>query len=384
MRKLQVLVDKVIGTKGNLHIPAYWMHKLLTEFINKIKKSIDAIHVPKNLSDLSNDVPYTTQYYVDNKFNNINNSLNSVNSVNSTLQQRIATVESKETSNTSKITNNTSAIQQINTTLAGKADILSIPTKVSQLFNDCAYLQDVKTGVYALTAEGELVGQDKADSTCKGVVLVTPNQQIMISQPLSYQDSYGVSQTFDWNFSVDGTPNIESIPDITQISDALLDFNGKQYTQALVEARTAYVESTGRILGTNAGYLMDKIINKDPNVNGLDYSYDEWYIPSFGQVYEVYLYHDAISAMYYKIFGVPHQASTRTILSMSEYSTNQYWAFDFYKTEKEAIKNKDDRSSIFCVRDINVQSVQDRVTKLENQVAALDVKIQELMNNSTR
>ena len=35
MRKLQVLVDKVIGTKGNLHIPAYWMHKLLTELINK-------------------------------------------------------------------------------------------------------------------------------------------------------------------------------------------------------------------------------------------------------------------------------------------------------------------------------------------------------------
>lgn len=378
-QELKHLLDKVIGTKGNLHIPAYWMHRLLTGFFDKIKQ-VDDIQIPKNLSELNNDVSYISLYDVNSRINTVNNT---INTLNSTLNQQITTVSNKATSNETKITNNTSAIQQINTTLANKADIISLPTKVSQLANDCAYLQDIKTGVYALTADGKLVGQDQADSTCKGVVLITPNQSIMISSRVGYQQQSMDYRSFNQKVALDNI-NIESIPDITQASDALLDFNGKQYTQALLEAYTDYCTSNNIILSQSAGYLMELIVNKDSTVYGIDYTYDDWYIPSLGQVYEVYLYHDAISAMYYKIYGHLHFASTHTILSTSEYSINQYWAFDFYKTEKEEIRTKDTQSSVFCVRDINVKSVQDRITQLENQVAALDAKIQELINNSTQ
>lgn len=42
--KLQSLIDRAIGKKGILRIPAWWMNKILSELLNKTEDSIPLQH----------------------------------------------------------------------------------------------------------------------------------------------------------------------------------------------------------------------------------------------------------------------------------------------------------------------------------------------------
>ena len=42
--KIQALIDKAIGKKGILRIPAWWMNKILSELFNKTEDSIPLQH----------------------------------------------------------------------------------------------------------------------------------------------------------------------------------------------------------------------------------------------------------------------------------------------------------------------------------------------------
>lgn len=42
--KLQALIDRAIGKKGILRIPAWWMNKILSELLNKTEDSIPLQH----------------------------------------------------------------------------------------------------------------------------------------------------------------------------------------------------------------------------------------------------------------------------------------------------------------------------------------------------
>jgi hypothetical protein len=70
-QELNKLLDKAIGTKGQLKVPSYWMHKILTNMQSILTDSlkyyvdynitkIDA-KIPKYVSDLYNDRNYVTK-----------------------------------------------------------------------------------------------------------------------------------------------------------------------------------------------------------------------------------------------------------------------------------------------------------------------------------
>ena len=42
--KLHALIDRAIGKKGILRIPAWWMNKILSELLNKTEDSIPLQH----------------------------------------------------------------------------------------------------------------------------------------------------------------------------------------------------------------------------------------------------------------------------------------------------------------------------------------------------
>lgn len=42
--KLQALIDRAIGKKGILRVPAWWMNKILSELLNKTEDSIPLQH----------------------------------------------------------------------------------------------------------------------------------------------------------------------------------------------------------------------------------------------------------------------------------------------------------------------------------------------------
>jgi hypothetical protein len=42
--KLQALIDRAIGKKGVLKLPAWWMNKILSEITNKTEDSIPLQH----------------------------------------------------------------------------------------------------------------------------------------------------------------------------------------------------------------------------------------------------------------------------------------------------------------------------------------------------
>lgn len=42
--KLQALIDRAIGKKGVLKLPAWWMNKILSELLNKTEDSIPLQH----------------------------------------------------------------------------------------------------------------------------------------------------------------------------------------------------------------------------------------------------------------------------------------------------------------------------------------------------
>ena len=44
LSKLHALIDRAIGKKGILRIPAWWMNKILSELLNKTEDSIPLQH----------------------------------------------------------------------------------------------------------------------------------------------------------------------------------------------------------------------------------------------------------------------------------------------------------------------------------------------------
>lgn len=69
-QELNELLDKAIGTKGNLRIPAYWMRKVFSGLMEWCKALTPDVDVPTKVSQLANDADYATSSDVDNKLSN--------------------------------------------------------------------------------------------------------------------------------------------------------------------------------------------------------------------------------------------------------------------------------------------------------------------------
>lgn len=78
--KLNELVDKTVGTKGNLQIPSYWMNKTLKDIINHFNtqdQDIDSNvqNLLTRTSDLQNRLDREKNFEIDNVYISYNNKL---------------------------------------------------------------------------------------------------------------------------------------------------------------------------------------------------------------------------------------------------------------------------------------------------------------------
>ena len=68
--KLNELIDKTVGTKGNLQIPSYWMNKTLKDIINHVNTQDQNIdfsiqHLLERTSDLQNRLNHETNFKIE-------------------------------------------------------------------------------------------------------------------------------------------------------------------------------------------------------------------------------------------------------------------------------------------------------------------------------
>jgi hypothetical protein len=76
------LLDKAVGKKGPLRIPAYWMREVLLKIMDWAEGLTPKVDVPTKISQLENDVELATQSYVnatvDYSSSNLRNEISSL------------------------------------------------------------------------------------------------------------------------------------------------------------------------------------------------------------------------------------------------------------------------------------------------------------------
>lgn len=81
------LLDKAVGKKGPLRIPAYWMREVLLKIMDWAEGLTPKVDVPTKISQLENDVELATQSYVNAQITIANNYTDSAisSAINTTL-----------------------------------------------------------------------------------------------------------------------------------------------------------------------------------------------------------------------------------------------------------------------------------------------------------
>lgn len=213
---------------------------------------------------------------------------------------------------------------------------------------------NVGDGVYAVNKNLRLIPVSEADNTCIAVALVYDRHRIMIEKNedsnQSYKDAsagYNRSYLFYWggrgmdqpgitNYnklyesdtsgylkselgSYLGTPNLPANI-TTWTSGALSDWDGKTNSEVLKE-----VTEGGE--GYNGYVTIGRVLNvflASSDAKG----YDDWYIPSCGQLSLIYMYLISVNNALLAIGGQQFNTSNN-YWSSSERSANYAWRLDF-------------------------------------------------------
>ena len=174
-------------------------------------------------------------------------------------------------------------------------------------------------GVYAVTATGELIDYNDAavDATCLGVALITDNQKIMIEKTQSYD---ATNSSFYWSMWL-YDKNVDGITEITDKAVAKADFNGKEHTNDII---AAYDEHSVTMITRDMCSVLQTF---NDGTYGSNQGFTDWYIPAFGQLYEIYTnrtnINAALTAMSSTVF------SDNYYWSSSEYDSNTGWGVHF-------------------------------------------------------
>lgn len=376
-KQLKNLIDKSIGTKGELRIHSYWMRKifsnlldyiptkasqLIEEFVEEFVEEFGEENIPTKLSQLENDADYASNQEV------------------YSLQNNVQHLES------------------------------AIPTKVSQLSNDVGYIQNiVLDGVYAVTADYQLIDYNEADESCIGVAVVAGNHKFMIEKyedaktvarkaaydefgatdtntkySFFYWGGYKTDQTALTNYtSADGTNNYGYLggTDTPQLSKdfttwttgALSDFDGKKNSEVIKTVTT-----NGAKVYAPMGIYLNKF-NAEPSEN---LGKSDWYIPSCGQLALMYLAWTDINAAFAKIGGTELAASR--YWSSSEYDSTRAWFMYF---TYDFVDNADKVGAggyyrVRLIRDIEIQGVKQRILDLETKSEELENQLSNVYTKS--
>ena len=188
-------------------------------------------------------------------------------------------------------------------------------------------------GVYAVTATGELIAYNDAniDATCLGVALITDNQKIMIEKNVNYGCYWG---RYLYGKDVSGITDSEYEYDVDD------DFCGKQYTNAII---AAYIEHSVSMDEQDMCYVL-QIFNASANNQG----YSDWYIPSYGQLVEIYQKKTDINTALTAIGSIEFSNSYWSSSEQSSY--NGWWRSLSGGDSKYASKNR--TATVRFVRDI--------------------------------
>ncbi len=165
-------------------------------------------------------------------------------------------------------------------------------------------------GVYAVTAEGELIAYDDAavDATCLGVALITDNQRIMIEKTQSYD---ATNTEFYWGKNL-YEKNVAGITETTDQAVAKADFSGKEHTNAII---AAYTEHSVAMDARDMCSVL-QTFNDGENNGG----FTDWYIPAAGQLYEIYTNKTNINA-------------ALTAMSSTAFSGSYYWSSSEFSSD---------------------------------------------------
>ena len=92
------LLDKAVGKKGPLRIPAYWMREVLLKIMDWAEGLTPKVDVPTKISQLENDVALATQSYVNATASQTENNCKShaETYTNNAIASAITTVLNKE------------------------------------------------------------------------------------------------------------------------------------------------------------------------------------------------------------------------------------------------------------------------------------------------
>jgi hypothetical protein len=229
---------------------------------------------------------------------------------------------------------------------------------------------EAPNGVYAVSADGELIDYNLADATATGVALVTGEHKFMIAKANA---TNGTNHTLYWtksysdlsltNYSnADGTNDYVYLggtktPQLnkdftTWTAGALSDFNGKANTTVIAAA-----SSDARDMCT--------VLN---TFNASD-SYSDWYVPACGQRALMYLNMTEINAALAKIGGTAF--GSNLYWSSSEYAANYAWSVNFGNGNVYNYGSKDSNYRVRFVRDISVKSLKEKVTEIGSSVSEL-------------
>ena len=140
-------------------------------------------------------------------------------------------------------------------------------------------------GVYAVSADYKLIDYKTADESCIGVALITDNQKIMIEKNgeantdiiKAAYEADGATDTSYQRFYWGSNTDITSITNSKNSDAAKQDFNGKANTVAII----ATPNTDNNMECANMGTYCIKF-------NEMSGTYEDWYIPASGQLYEIY------------------------------------------------------------------------------------------------
>lgn len=192
---------------------------------------------------------------------------------------------------------------------------------------------DVQNGIYIVTAKGKFVDPSTVDPTAIGVALITDNQKIMIAKA---DATDGTNNTLYWGNNLKGK-DVAGITQTTKSSVAKTDFNGKANTDAIIAAYGQHsVDMDSRdmckVLATYA-----------------EGGFTDWYVPSAGQLYEMYTNKTDINTALANIGGTAFESDA--FQSSSEYDATAAWCVYFrYGDASRSSKNSLDR--VRFIRDI--------------------------------
>jgi hypothetical protein len=221
-------------------------------------------------------------------------------------------------------------------------------------------VSEAEDGVYAVLANGTVIDYTLVNrSQAIGVALVLDGQGLMLAD---YDGDDGESLRFRWGESgvnldmVDytiaygsdsGRYPPSSITDWpTSNEDAMNDFDGKENTEILQS-------SNGTASRYNIAYLVANFNEGNTSaVEGDNHGFNDWYIPTLGQLVLLYMYKDEIKNAYDSIGGGSFLSPYERYWSSTECDANKAWTVDVSDDGYIESKEKPNENKVRFIRDL--------------------------------